>query len=227
MFRDVQTEFVKKADCRVSVVAEEGPSVCMKVEEEKLVNDTILCVPYDIHFDCSTQEVRLYKVPTCYVLPRWSKNIKRKHTYVKSSHDVSRSDESHDAFRGLCAHFYNVAQEFVNDDEEIALLHGALEETRAKLAAHRAKKRSESVADTHTSIGSQSLNVVSVVDIQGPSKVTTKDRPRNKRLGTALEKSFKKSARRKNKNASPVHVWVRPEASQDVNFGVVVGRNDP
>ncbi|XP_016195047.1 protein FAR1-RELATED SEQUENCE 2-like [Arachis ipaensis] len=250
MFKNVQTEFVKKADCRVSVVAEEGPSVYMKVEEEKLVNDTILCVLYDVHFDRSTQEVRcecnlfessgvlcyhclavfhsniVYKVPTYYVLPRWSKNIKRKHTYVKSSHDVSQSDESHTAFRGLCAHFYNIAQEFVNDDDETALLHAALEETRAKLTLHCAKKRSESMADIHTSIGSQGSNVVGVVNIQGPSKVTTKGRPKSEGLGTALEKSFKKSARRKNKNASSVQV-VRPEASQDINFGAVVGRNEP
>ncbi|XP_057730356.1 protein FAR-RED IMPAIRED RESPONSE 1-like [Arachis stenosperma] len=123
IFRDVQNESVKKADCRVSVVAEERPSVCMKVEEEKLVNDTILCIPYDVHFDCSTQEI----------------------------------------------HF----------------------------------------------------------DTQGPSKVTTKGRPKSKRLGAALEKSFRKSARRKNKNASLVHQVAHPEASQDVNFGVVVGWNDP
>ncbi|KAL4344098.1 hypothetical protein AHAS_Ahas11G0144400 [Arachis hypogaea] len=105
----------------------------MKVEEEKLVKDTILCVSYNAQFDRSTQKVRcecnifessgvlcchclaifhsykVYKVPICYVLPRWSKNIKRKHTYVKSSHDVSRSDESHVAFTELCAHFYNIA----------------------------------------------------------------------------------------------------------------------
>ncbi|RYQ89150.1 hypothetical protein Ahy_B09g095953 isoform A [Arachis hypogaea] len=162
MFRDVQVEFVKKADCRASVVTEDWPVVCMKVEEEKLVHDTMICDSYVVHFDRSTQEVRcecnlfessgvlcchclevfhsfkVYKVPSCYVLPRWSKNIKRKHTYIKSSHDVNRSDVSHDAFKGLCAHFYNIAQEFVNDDDETALLHAALEETRAKLSEHRA-----------------------------------------------------------------------------------------
>ncbi|RYR75780.1 hypothetical protein Ahy_A01g000365 [Arachis hypogaea] len=243
MFRDVQIEFVKKANCRVFVVVEEGPVVCMKVEEEKLVNDIILCVPYDVHFDRSTQEVRgecnlfessgvlcchclevfhsykVYKVPTRYVLPRWSKNIKRKHTYVKSSHDVSRSDESHVAFRGLCAHFYNIAQDFVNDDEKTALLHAALEETRAKLTAHHAKKRSESVTDSYNNIGSKSSNVAAVMDIQAPSKVNTKGRPKSKRLGAALEKSFKKSARRRNKHDPP--------PTQDVRFGGVVGQTDP
>ncbi|XP_057745265.1 protein FAR1-RELATED SEQUENCE 1-like [Arachis stenosperma] len=247
-FRNVQIEFVRKANYRVSEVDEQGPLVCVKVEEEKLLNDTILCVPYDVHFDRSTQELRcecnlfessgvlcchclevfhsykVYKVPSCYILPRWSKKIKRKHTYVKSSHDVSRSDESHVAFRGLCAHFYNVAQEFLGDDEETALLHVALEETRAKLATYRAKKRSESVAETQTNIGSQNSNDVGVDDIQGPSKVTTKGRPKSKRLGYALEKSIKNSRWRKQKNSPPV---VRPHTFQDINHCAVSGLNVP
>ncbi|RYR68006.1 hypothetical protein Ahy_A03g014482 [Arachis hypogaea] len=236
---------------------EQDPLVCVMVKEEKLVNDTILCVPYDVHFDHSTQELRyecnlfesssvlcyhclevfhsykVYKVPSCYVLPRWSKNIKRKHTYVKSSHDISRSDESHVAFRGLCAHVCNVAQEFVGDNEETALLHVALEETMAKLAAHHAKKRSESMSKTQTNIGSQSSNDVSVDDIQGPLKVTTKGRPKSKRLGAALEKCFKNSRRRKQKKSSPIDVWlnlnfvVRPHAFQDIHHGSVAGLNVP
>ncbi|XP_025662062.1 protein FAR1-RELATED SEQUENCE 5-like [Arachis hypogaea] len=248
MFRDVQVEFVKKADCRASVVTEDWPLVCMKVEEEKLVHDTMICDSYVVHFDRSTQEVRcefnlfessgvlcchclevfhsfkVYKVPSCYVLPRWSKNIKRKHTYIKSSHDVSRSDVSHDAFKGLCAHFYNIAQEFVNDDDETALLHAALEEIRAKLSKHRAKKRSESVAENHTSIGSQHSNVLGVVDIQAPPLVTTKGWPKSKRLGSTLEKSLNKSSRRKNKNASRV---VRSNTYQDTNTGDPIARTVP
>ncbi|RYQ86005.1 hypothetical protein Ahy_B10g105657 [Arachis hypogaea] len=175
------------------------------VEEERLVNDSILCVPYDVHFNRSTQEVRCE--PNRYVLPRWNKNTKRKHTYVKSSHDVSRSDESHVAFRGLCAHFYNIAQDFVNDDEETALLHVALEEIRAKLTAHRVKKKSETVADSHNNNGSTSSNVAAVMDIQAPSKVNTKGRPKSKRIGAALEKWF--------------------ESTQDVRFAGVVGQADP
>ncbi|KAL4381861.1 hypothetical protein AHAS_Ahas04G0175800 [Arachis hypogaea] len=224
MFRNVQIEFVKKANCKVSVIAKEEPVACMKVEEEILVNDTILCFVRCPLRSVHAGAYKVYKVPNRYVLPRWSKNIKCKHTYVKSSHDVSRSDESHVAFRGLCAHFYNIAQDFVNDDEEIALLHAAREETRAKLTAHCAKKRSESVADSHNNIGSTSSNVAAVMDIQAPSKVNTKGRLKSKRLSVALEKSFKKSARRRNKHDPPV---VCPEPTQDVRFGGVVGQADP
>ncbi|KAL4337362.1 hypothetical protein AHAS_Ahas12G0102600 [Arachis hypogaea] len=76
----------------------------------------------------------------------------------------------------------NIAQEFVNDDDETALLHAALEETRAKLSEHRAKKRSVSVAENHTSIGSQHSNVLGVVDIQAPPLVTTKGRSKRMRM---------------------------------------------
>ncbi|XP_025661867.1 protein FAR1-RELATED SEQUENCE 5-like [Arachis hypogaea] len=196
MFRDVQIEFVKKANCRVSVVAEEGPVVCMKVEEEKLVNDSILCVPYDVHFYRSTQEV----------------------------HCECNLFESSGVLCCHCLEVFHSYKDFVNDDEETALLHAALEETRVKLTAHRVNKRSETVADSHNNNGSTSSNVAVVMDIQAPSKVNTKGRPKSKRLGATLEKSFKKSARRKNKHDPSV---VCPESTQDVRFGGVVGQADP
>ncbi|RYR72545.1 hypothetical protein Ahy_A02g006763 isoform F [Arachis hypogaea] len=100
-----------KANCRVSTVDKQGSLVCVTMEEEKLVNDTILCVSYDVHFDHSTQELR-------------------------------------------CECNLFESSEFVGDDEETTLPHVALEETMAKLAAHHAKKRSESVSKTQTNIGS-------------------------------------------------------------------------
>ncbi|RYQ83394.1 hypothetical protein Ahy_B10g102065 [Arachis hypogaea] len=133
MFREVQTEFGKNGDCTIRAFAQEGDSVYVKVKEEKLVNEKT-------------------RIPTFYVLPRWSKNIKRKHTYIKSSHDVRRLDESHNLFRGLCANFFNVAQEFVTCDEEVAMLHAVLDDTRTKLTGYRAKMQSKSVADTHDSM---------------------------------------------------------------------------
>ncbi|MED6222490.1 hypothetical protein PIB30_064946 [Stylosanthes scabra] len=64
------------------------------------------------------------KVPKCYISSCWSKNVKPKHTYIKSSHDVNHSDESNNIFRGLHSHFFNVAQEFVSDVEEASMLIG-------------------------------------------------------------------------------------------------------
>ncbi|RYR49858.1 hypothetical protein Ahy_A07g036382 [Arachis hypogaea] len=194
MFRDVQTEFGKKADCTIRAVDEQGDSARVKVEEEILVYETTQYVTFDVHFDHSTHEVRCdcnlfesagilcchylvvlssYKVnevPSCYVLPRWSKNIKRKHTYIKNSHDIRCSNESHNIFRGLCAHFYNVAQEFVNCDDEADILHNVLEDARAKLVDYCGRMRNNTVATTHNSIVTDPSTVFGTEDIQAPSK---------------------------------------------------------
>ncbi|KAL4321795.1 hypothetical protein AHAS_Ahas14G0146200 [Arachis hypogaea] len=171
MFRDVQTEFVKKVDCTIRAVYEQGDSAWVKVEEEILVYETTRYVTYDVHFDNLTHAVRCdcilfesagilcchcfvvlssYKVnevPSYYVLPRWSKNIKCKHTYIKSSYDVRHSDENHNIFRGLCAYFYNVAQEFVDCDNKEDMLHAALDYARAKLVDYHARMRNKTVTN--------------------------------------------------------------------------------
>ncbi|RYR54593.1 hypothetical protein Ahy_A06g029903 [Arachis hypogaea] len=201
MFRD----FGKKADCTIRAVDEQGDSARVKVEEEILVYETTRYVMFDVHFDRSTHEIRCncnlfesagilcchclvvlssYKVnevPSCYVLPRWSKNIKRKHTYIKSSHDVRRSNESHNIFRGLCAHFYNVAQEFVDCDDEADMLHNVLEDARAKLADYHGRMRNNTVATEHNSIVTDPSIVFGTEDIQTPSKVTIKGHPKGKK----------------------------------------------
>ncbi|XP_057739985.1 protein FAR1-RELATED SEQUENCE 6-like [Arachis stenosperma] len=224
MFRDVQTEFGKKADCTIRAVDEQGNSARVKVEEEILVYETTRYVTFDVHFDRSTHEVRCdcnlfesagilcchclvvlssYKVnevPSYYVLPRWSKNIKRKHTYIKSSHDVRRSNESHNMFRELCAHFYNIAQEFVDCDDEADMLHNVLEDARAKLVDYRSKMRNNTVATAHNSIVTGPSTIFGTEDIQAPSKVTTKGRPKGKRLGYELDKSIRKSMQKKRKS---------------------------
>ncbi|RYQ92034.1 hypothetical protein Ahy_B09g098131 [Arachis hypogaea] len=91
---------------------------------------------------------RVDTVPSCYILPRWSKNVIRKHIYIKSSHDVARSDESNNLFRHLCSEFYNVAQEFVACEEEAAILRAALWDAKAKLTDYRASMCSTTVAVT-------------------------------------------------------------------------------
>ncbi|RYR04897.1 hypothetical protein Ahy_B06g084707 [Arachis hypogaea] len=150
MFRDVQTEFGKKADCTIRAVDEQG----------------ILCC----HCLVVLSSYKVNEVPSCYVLPRWRKNIKRKHTYIKSSHDVRRSDESHNIFRGLCAHFYNVAQEFVDCDDEADMLYNVLDDARAKLVDYHGRMRNNIVPTAHNSIATDPSTVFGTEDIQAPSK---------------------------------------------------------
>ncbi|RYR08076.1 hypothetical protein Ahy_B05g075623 [Arachis hypogaea] len=109
---------------------------------------------------------RINKVSSCYVLPRWSKNVMRKHTYIRSSHDVARSNESHNLFRHLCSKFYNVAQEFVTCDEEAAMLYSVFSDAKSKLTDYHASMHSTTVAATQNTMPAQSTGgVIDVVDL--------------------------------------------------------------
>ncbi|KAL4316628.1 hypothetical protein AHAS_Ahas15G0304100 [Arachis hypogaea] len=83
------------------------------------------------------------------------------------------------------------------------MLHSALDDARSMLTDYRAKMRSKSVADTHNNMATQSEFMVGVDDIQGPSRVTTKGRPRSKRLGANMDRSIKKYVQRRKRNLPP------------------------
>ncbi|RYR76166.1 hypothetical protein Ahy_A01g000774 [Arachis hypogaea] len=158
---------------------------------------------YGGYLHCKSGLVQVDTVPSCYVLPRWSKNIIRKHTYIKSSHDVARSNESHNLFRNLCSEFYNVAQEFVSCEEEAAILRAALLDAKFKLTDHRASMRSTTLDGTQNTMPTRSTCDVILHDIQGPSRVKTKGRPKGKRLGAELDKSIKKSMEKRKRKSHP------------------------
>ncbi|XP_057745693.1 protein FAR1-RELATED SEQUENCE 6-like [Arachis stenosperma] len=223
-FREVQQEFRKKGDCLVKGAIQDGDLFRVIVKEQYMLYGEPRSWNNIVEFDPSTHKIRcecnmfasrgiicchylavyfyygVDRVPCCYVLPRWSKNVQRKHTFIKSSHDEKRSDESHNLFRRLCTHFFNVAQEFVTCEEEAAMLHSGLDELRAKLVDYRANLGSRSVPNTDNNMVTQSDPACVAIEILGPSKVATKGRPRLKRLGSELDTSIKRSMRRKKNN---------------------------
>ncbi|RYR05018.1 hypothetical protein Ahy_B06g084844 [Arachis hypogaea] len=150
-----------------------GDSIFVKVDMQKIVSEKTVYRIYGIDFDPLTHE-----------------NVLRKNTYIKSSHDVAMSDESHNLFRGLCAEFYNVSQEFVTYDEEATILQLAFWDAKSKLTNYRAIMRSNNVAATQNSMPTPSAGGVGVHDMQGPSRVATKDRPKNNDYDASGKKGF-------------------------------------
>ncbi|MED6127208.1 hypothetical protein PIB30_085854 [Stylosanthes scabra] len=134
----------------------------------------ILCC----HILAVLMKLHIIEVPSRYILPRWSRNVHRKHTQINTSHDVKRSNESMNIFRGLCSHFYNVAQDFVSNLEEAAILHDAMEGARPKLKAHKESN--------------QLIFPVGVHDLLGPQRVPTRGRPSTTRLGAKRDRAIKK-----------------------------------
>ncbi|RYR16131.1 hypothetical protein Ahy_B04g073070 isoform K [Arachis hypogaea] len=230
-FREEQQEFRKKGDCLVRGATHEGNLFYLIVKEQYILYREPRSWNNIVEFDPLTHKIRcecnmfasrgilcchcldvyfyygVDRVPSCYVLPRWSKNVQRKHTFIKSSHDEKRSDESHNLFRRLCTHFFNVAQEFITCEEEAAMLNSGLDELRAKLVDYRVNLGSRSVPNTDNNMVTQSDTACVASDIQSPSKVATKGRPRLKKLGSELDTSIKRYMRRKKNNPPQVCVY--------------------
>ncbi|QHO43436.1 Protein FAR1-RELATED SEQUENCE [Arachis hypogaea] len=123
----------KKTDCVVRSIEQKGDTISIKVDGQKVFWGKLVYHTFIVEFDplsrkgqcecnkfesarilcCHTFAVwsyyRVDTVPSCYVIPRLSKNVIHKHTYIKSSHDVARNDESDNLFRHLCSEFYNVS----------------------------------------------------------------------------------------------------------------------
>ncbi|RYR37833.1 hypothetical protein Ahy_A09g042739 [Arachis hypogaea] len=60
-----------------------------------------------------------------YILERWSKNVKRRHTHIKNSHDKLLLEPRSRRFDYLCFNHKNVC-EFASESEElIVILHRA------------------------------------------------------------------------------------------------------
>ncbi|XP_072066934.1 protein FAR1-RELATED SEQUENCE 5-like [Arachis hypogaea] len=85
--------------------------------------------------ECDAADLR--SVSSQYILSRWSKNVSQRHTYIRSSIDMDRSDESMTIFRQLCSDFYNVAQDFVATPDVAAILRDAMDSARQKLKEHK------------------------------------------------------------------------------------------
>ncbi|XP_025702729.1 protein FAR1-RELATED SEQUENCE 5-like [Arachis hypogaea] len=217
----------EKTDCVVRSTEQKGDTISIKVDEQKVFWGKPVYHTFIVQFDplsrknrceCNKFEFvgilcchilavwsyyRVDTVPSCYVLLRWNKNVIRKHTYIKSSHDVARSNESHNLFRHLCSEFYNVAQEFVACEEEAAILRAALSDAKSKLTDHCASMRSTTLDGTQNTMPTRSTCDVILHDIQGPSRVKTKGRPKDKRLGVELDKSIKKSMEKRKRKSQP------------------------
>ncbi|KAL4349389.1 hypothetical protein AHAS_Ahas10G0037100 [Arachis hypogaea] len=113
-FNELQKEFRAKANRFSTKEHEEGYVVTYKVIEEIENGDKMFDVTYKVSFDSSTSDVsyqchlfeskrilcrhtlsvlglkRVKKLPNKYILDRWKKTLKHKHSSIKCSHDSSR-----------------------------------------------------------------------------------------------------------------------------------------
>ncbi|RYQ88519.1 hypothetical protein Ahy_B09g095659 isoform C [Arachis hypogaea] len=125
-----------------------------------------------------------------YILERWSKKVKRRHTHIKSSHDEPLMEPRSKRFDQLVFRSQNIC-EFASESEELtAILHRAYDNVMAEMEALKAKRKGTS------SLSHEDTNLESINELQRPPRIRTRGRPKN-RLGSKLEKQIANGTKKK------------------------------
>ncbi|RYQ96810.1 hypothetical protein Ahy_B08g092691 [Arachis hypogaea] len=142
---------------------------------------------------------RVDNVAPKYILEHWSKNIKRRHTHIKSSQDKPLLEPRSKRFDELMFRSHNIC-EFASESEELTrILHRAFDKVMAKMEEYQEKSKGKSLL-THKEATLSNVN-----DLQSPPRVKTRGRPKN-RLGSNLKKKKISNAMKKKKKTAPSEV---------------------
>ncbi|XP_072090857.1 protein FAR-RED ELONGATED HYPOCOTYL 3-like [Arachis hypogaea] len=210
-FREVQAQFRGKANCITRLknsalgysVYEVGEQVSSSMLDKFAV--TYDSVAAEVKCQCLLFESRgilcrhalsvlsfeqVSQVSPRYILERWSKKVKRRHTHIKSSHDEPLMEPRSKRFDQLVFRSQNIC-EFASESEELtAILHRAYDNVMAEMEALKAKRKGTS------SLSHEDANLESVNELQSPPRIRTRGRPKN-RLGSKLEKQIANATKKK------------------------------
>ncbi|RYQ94767.1 hypothetical protein Ahy_B08g089695 [Arachis hypogaea] len=209
-FREVQAQFRGKANCITRLknsalgysVYDVGEQVSSSIFNKFVV--TYDSVAAEVKCECLLFESRgilcrhalsvlsfeqASQVSPRYILERWSKKVKRRHTHIKSSHDEPLMEPRSKRFDQLVFRSQNIC-EFASESEELtAILHRAYDNVMAEMKALKAKRKG-------TSLSHEDANLESVNELQSPPRIRTRGRPKN-RLGSKLEKQIANGTKKK------------------------------
>ncbi|RYQ99599.1 hypothetical protein Ahy_B07g087539 [Arachis hypogaea] len=210
-FREVQAQFRGKANCITRLknstlgysVYDIGEQVSSSIFNKFVV--TYDSVVAEVKFQCLLFDSRgilcrhalsvlsfeqVSQVSPRYILERWSKKVKRRHTHIKSSHDEPLMEPRSKRFDQLVFRSQNI-YEFASESEELtAILHRAYDNVMAEMESLKAKRKGTS------SLSHEDANLESVNELQSPPRIRTRGRPKN-RLGSKLEKQIANATKKK------------------------------
>ncbi|XP_039134135.1 protein FAR-RED ELONGATED HYPOCOTYL 3-like [Dioscorea cayenensis subsp. rotundata] len=67
-------------------------------------------------------EKNVKEIPSQYILPRWRKDTKRRHTYVRNCYDDAQTNEQKARYSKLCSHFSKAAEIAIESNEKYHFL---------------------------------------------------------------------------------------------------------
>ncbi|MED6214865.1 hypothetical protein PIB30_107582, partial [Stylosanthes scabra] len=100
-------------------------------------------------------------------------------------------------FRSLCAGFYNVAQDFVQDEEEADILRSSFTTAKVALKEHRAKKSKTVGTSTTKTLPTASECPVGLSALKSPPCTVPRGCPTHKKLGADMDRAIKKATKKR------------------------------
>ncbi|RYR12134.1 hypothetical protein Ahy_B04g069673 [Arachis hypogaea] len=123
-----------------------------------------------------------------------SKNIKTRHTHIKSSQDEPLLELRSKRFDDLVFWSHNICK-FASEFEELTrILHRAFDNVMAEMQEYQARSKGKSL------LYHKKATLSDVNDLQSPPRVRTRGRPKN-RLESNLEKNVSNATKKKKKLA--------------------------
>ncbi|QHN81326.1 Protein FAR-RED ELONGATED HYPOCOTYL [Arachis hypogaea] len=163
-FREVQAQFIGKANCITRLtnsalgysVYEVGEQVSSSIFNKFVV--TYDSVAAEVKCQCLLFESRgilcrhalsvlsferVSQVSPRYILERWSKKVKRRHTHIKSSHDEPLLEPRSKRFDELVFRSQNIC-EFASESEELTtILHRAYDNVMVEMESLKSQKEGD------------------------------------------------------------------------------------
>ncbi|XP_039144101.1 protein FAR1-RELATED SEQUENCE 6-like [Dioscorea cayenensis subsp. rotundata] len=78
-------------------------------------------------------EKNVNDIPSRYILPRWTKDIKRMHTYIQNCYDDPQTNEEKLRYNKLCSHFTKAAELGAESNDKYMFLMNYVDEAIGKL----------------------------------------------------------------------------------------------
>ncbi|XP_052723829.1 protein FAR1-RELATED SEQUENCE 5-like [Vigna angularis] len=230
-FAEIQLEFRGKINCFVDGVVVQDNSSLYKVMEDFIHNeireerafmvtfqrDTMdvncSCLLFEFrgiicrHCVCVLAQERVIQVPAKYILRRWCKSVRRKHTYIRATYNNNEKDPHIERYDNLMKTFGNIAEIACDSVHMTQLL---VDNLSSFVNKHDLQISSSPYVDNNSHIQEEHLcdsNIGHDVDtttntaqIQSPKSVKRKGRPKTRRLKSTTETIKRKKPSTKGTN---------------------------
>ncbi|XP_028077431.1 protein FAR1-RELATED SEQUENCE 6-like isoform X1 [Camellia sinensis] len=227
-FEEFQQELIGKIYCYLSSRKEGGGFVEYEVEQDVSFEESLQRAIFNVSFKEETSEANctcrlfefkgipcrhqimvflqrgIHRIPNKYILKRWNKNVKRRHTKVRICYDNSSLKLEARRYDKMCNAFYEVADlaaDFEYRCEKVmAHLHELKEDFKEVEVVSGSNKHVSMV--THNESTSQGDGIViskGSTNILDPLTVRQKGRPPCKRKQSKVEKVIKEKKEGKKK----------------------------